>query len=62
MQFTAIVNVYNGPGDGALPNEEYSDAITLLNSLNNVRTIGYVATTWCARDLGTVLEEIAAYS
>jgi hypothetical protein len=60
--FTAIVNVHNGPGDGALPNSEYSHAIETLNSLQNVRTIGYVATTWCARNLSSVLDDIAAYS
>jgi hypothetical protein len=62
VQFTAIVNIHNGPGDGALPNTEYSTAIETLNSLSNVRTIGYVATTWCARNLSSVLDDIAAYS
>jgi hypothetical protein len=62
VQFTAIVNIFNGPGDGALPNAEYSDAIEHLNSFNNIRTIGYVATTWCAKNLSTVLDEVAAYS
>jgi hypothetical protein len=62
VQFTAIVNIHNGPGEGALPNAEYSTAIETLNSLTNVRTIGYVATTWCTRDLTSVLDDIAAYS
>ncbi|KAF2820329.1 hypothetical protein CC86DRAFT_360985 [Ophiobolus disseminans] len=62
VQFTAIVNVHNGPGEGALPNPEYSHAIETLNSFNNVRTVGYVSTTWCARNLNSVLDEIAAYS
>jgi hypothetical protein len=62
VQFTAIVNVHNGPGDGALPTSEYSHAIQTLNSFNNVRTVGYVSTTWCARDLTSVLDEVAAYS
>jgi hypothetical protein len=62
VQFTAIVNIHNGPGEGALPNAEYSTAIETLNSLTNVRTIGYVATTWCTRDVSSVLDDIAAYS
>jgi len=61
-QFTAVVNIYNGPGDGALPNAEYSHAIGTLNRFNNVRTVGYVSTTWCERELSTVLDDIAAYS
>lgn len=62
MQFTAIKNVHNGPGEGALPNAEYSAAIEALNSLNNVRTIGYVATAWCTRGLSSVLDDVAALS
>ena len=62
MQFTAILNVHNGPGEGALPNAEYSAAIAALNSLNNVRTIGYVARTWCMRELSSVVDDIAAFS
>jgi hypothetical protein len=62
VQFTAILNVHNGPGDGALPNPEYSHAIETLNGFNNVRTVGYVATTWCTRDLISVLDDVAAYS
>jgi hypothetical protein len=57
-----VINVHNGPGEGALPNAEYSTAIEALNSLGNVRTIGYVATTWYTRDLSSVLDDIAAFS
>jgi hypothetical protein len=62
LHFTAIINVHNGPGDGSLPNFEYSHAIGTLNSFHNVRTIGYVATTWCTRDLSSVIDDVAAYS
>lgn len=62
IQFTAIVNVHSGPGEGALPNAEYSHAIETLNSFTNIRTVGYIATTWCARNLTSVLDEVAAYS
>lgn len=62
MHFTAIVNPHNGPGEGALPNENYTQAIRTLNSLENVRTIGYVATTWCTKTMSSVLDEIAVYT
>lgn len=45
-----------------MPNPEYAYAIETLNSFDNVRTVGYVATTWCTRDLTSVLDDIAAYS
>jgi hypothetical protein len=62
VQFTAVINVHDGPGYGALPDPEYSHAITTLNGFNNVRTVGYVATTWCERDLSSALDDVAAYS
>jgi hypothetical protein len=62
VQFTAIVNPHNGPGEGSLPNEDYTQAIKALNSMDNVRTIGYVATTWCRKDLNSVLDEVARYA
>lgn len=62
VQFTAIVNPNNGPGEAALPNEDYSQAIETLNGFDNVRTVGYVATTWCMKNLSSVLDEVAAYS
>lgn len=62
MQFTAIVNPNSGPGEGSLPNANYSQAITSLNALDNVRTVGYVATTWCTKNLSSVLDEVKVYS
>lgn len=62
VQFTVVINIHNGPGEGALPNAEYSTVTEALNLLSNVRTIGYAATTWCTRDLSSVLDDIAASS
>jgi hypothetical protein len=62
VHFTAIVNPNSGPGESALPDELYLQAIKRLNAFDNVRTVGYVATTWCARDLSLVLDDIAVYS
>ncbi|KAF2677031.1 hypothetical protein K458DRAFT_164899 [Lentithecium fluviatile CBS 122367] len=62
VQFTAIVNPNSGPGKSPLPDELYSHAIKRLNVFDNVRTVSYVATTWCAKNLSSVLDEVAAYS
>jgi hypothetical protein len=62
VQFTAIVNPHSGPGEGALPNKNYTQAISTLNSMDNVRTIGYVATTWCTKNVSSVLDEVAVYA
>lgn len=58
MHFTVIVNPHNRPGEGALPNVNYTKAIATLNLLDNVHTIGYVATTWCTKNISFVLNEI----
>ncbi|KAF2024198.1 hypothetical protein EK21DRAFT_79208 [Setomelanomma holmii] len=57
-----VVNVHNEPGEGVLPSAEYSHATETLNSFDNIRTVACVATMWCARNLTSVLDEIAAYS
>jgi len=62
MQFTVIVNPHSGPGEGELPNVNYTEALRTLNLLNNVRTIGYVATTWSKKGISMVLDEIASYA
>lgn len=58
VQFTAIVNPHSGSGEGALPSESYTQAIQVVNALDNVRAIGYVATTWCTQNMSSVLDEI----
>ncbi|KAF1955384.1 hypothetical protein CC80DRAFT_474843 [Byssothecium circinans] len=62
LQFTAIVNPNSGPADDALPNKDYTHAIQRLNAFGNVRVVGYVSTTWCMKNLSSVLDEIALYS
>lgn len=62
VQFTVIINPNSGPGECALPDDSYTEAIRRLNSMDNVRTIGYVATTWCTRSLGSVLDDITLYA
>jgi hypothetical protein len=62
VHFTVIVNPHSGPGEDALPNANYTEAIATLNLLDNVRTIGYVATTWCTKNVSLVLDEISVYA
>lgn len=62
VQFTAIVNPNSGQGQEALPDDGYTQAIQRLNSMNDARTIGYVATTWCTAKSGSVLDEVAVYA
>ncbi|OCL10268.1 hypothetical protein AOQ84DRAFT_1345 [Glonium stellatum] len=62
LDFTVIVNPNSGPGDSALPDANYTQGIATLSSYNNVRTIGYVATSWAQKDVNTVLQEIATYA
>ncbi|KAF2006596.1 hypothetical protein P154DRAFT_421660 [Amniculicola lignicola CBS 123094] len=62
VQFTAVVNPHSGPGVDPLPDATYQLSIERLNSLENVRTIGYVATTWCAKNMSSALDEVALYA
>src|SRR5205814_4148282 len=50
------------PGPDSLPDENYRREIPQLNTYDNVQTIGYVSTAWGARNLNSVLDDIAKYS
>ena len=43
LTFEAVINVYNGPGDGC-PNIDYASAVNRLHSYPNIQTLGYVHT------------------
>jgi hypothetical protein len=45
-----------------LPDANYTRGISTLNRLGNVRTIGYVATTWGKKEPKNAIQEIATYS
>jgi hypothetical protein len=62
LDFTVIINPNSGPGGSALPDANYTQGITNLSSYDNVRTIGYVATSWAGKDINAVLQEIATYA
>ena len=55
------MNPHNGPGAGELPDANYTREITKLNTYDNIRTLGYVATTWAGKDVSAVRSEIAVY-
>jgi hypothetical protein len=56
---TAIINPHNGP-EGCLPNSDYIQGITDLRA-GGVEILGYVYTSYAARDSGTVKAEVDLY-
>ncbi|CAI6332592.1 unnamed protein product [Periconia digitata] len=63
LDFIIIVNPNSGPGsDPWWPNADYVREIPKLNAFPNVLTIGYVATTYCKRNIEHVLQDIEKYA
>jgi len=62
VKFIVILNPHNGPGASPFPDAEYSQEIPRLNSQPNVRTVGYVRTNYCNRDLAEVLADVNRYA
>ncbi|KAF1812159.1 cell surface spherulin 4-like protein [Eremomyces bilateralis CBS 781.70] len=62
VRFTVVINPASGPGDGPLPDYNYTREIATLNTFDNVRTIGYVATTYGKKSLEAVMQEIDRYA
>ena len=60
--FTVILSIDHGPGNTAWPSGIYIKPIERLNSLPNVRTIGYVDTAYGSRDQMSVVKEIETYA
>ena len=57
-----IVNPQSGPGSSQYPSNLYVSAIQNLTGFRNVKTIGYVPTTYATRDINAVLKDIQTYS
>jgi Spherulation-specific family 4 len=57
-----VVNPNNGPGDGLVPNDDYSEAVSQLSSYSNVQLLGYVRTGYAARNITDVIKEVSVYS
>ena len=62
LNFTVVVNPASGPGAGLGPDGNYTRDIPRLNSYANVRTVGYVSTSWTNREVALVLKDIMVYS
>jgi hypothetical protein len=62
VEFTAVINPCSGPCNGSIPDQLYLNEIPKLKSFNNIRTLGYIATTYAGKELNRVLAEIDAYA
>jgi hypothetical protein len=63
LNFVVILNPANGPGSpSASPNADYVREIPKLNACPNVRTVGYIHTSYCKRPMIEVLKDIALYA
>lgn len=62
LQFLVIINPSNGPGNQTLLDPNYERELPLLNSKKNVRTVGYVRTTWATRNVNDVYTDVSVYS
>lgn len=60
VTFDIIVNPNNGPG-GNPPDSNYISNISLINSYNNVNTLGYVHTSYGNRSLSDISSDIDTY-
>ena len=60
VTFDIIVNPHNGPG-GSPPDSNYISNISLINSYNNVNTLGYVHTSYGKRSLSDISSDIDTY-
>lgn len=57
-----MINPGSGPGPNPLPDANYTREIPLLRRFDNVRLLGYVATTYANRDIALVREDIETYA
>ena len=62
VHWEVIVNPRTGPGPDLLPDSNYIDALTKLNSLRNVSTIGYVEIHDKNEPLASVQTQINQYA
>lgn len=57
-----MINPGSGPGPNAVPDANYTREIPRLASYDNVRLLGYVATTYASRDISLVRRDIETYA
>ncbi|KAL4755469.1 hypothetical protein BDW72DRAFT_189224 [Aspergillus terricola var. indicus] len=62
VNFTVVVNPGSGPGPNPLPDRNYTQEIPRLTAHDNVRVLGYVATTYAKRNISSVRNDIETYA
>ncbi|KAF2650084.1 hypothetical protein K491DRAFT_609548 [Lophiostoma macrostomum CBS 122681] len=62
VDFTVIVNPCSGPCIASLPDKYYLDEIPKLRTFENIRPLGYVATSYASKNLSAVTAEINTYA
>ncbi|KAL4901307.1 hypothetical protein BDW74DRAFT_85032 [Aspergillus multicolor] len=62
VNFTVVVNPGSGPGPNPLPDGNYTQEIPRLTAHDNVRVLGYVATTYAKRNISAVRRDIQTYA
>jgi len=62
LNFTVVINPASGPGVEQGPDSNYTREITKLNKHANVRTVGYVSTSYTNRNISLALRDIETYS
>jgi len=61
INFTIVVNPFNGPGPTQYPDDILITGIGKLNTYKNIQLVGYVRTSWATRDLSMVLADVSTY-
>ncbi|PYI01131.1 cell surface spherulin 4-like protein [Aspergillus sclerotiicarbonarius CBS 121057] len=62
VNFTVVINPGSGPGPNALPDANYTREVPKLAAYDNVRLLGYVATTYAQRNISLVRRDIETYA
>lgn len=62
LDFYVVVNPGNGPGEGALPDANYIEALARLTALRNVWVIGYVHCSYGKRPAEDVVRDVEGYA
>ena len=61
VQFLAVINPNNGPGQSTLPDSSYLAALRELNEIPNIQPLGYVFCTYGKRPLADIEKDIDLY-
>lgn len=62
LDFWVIVNPFNGPGQGTLPDANYLDMLSRLTGVPNVKVIGYVRCDYARRPVEDIVADIEKYA